>query len=119
LPGAGQVGAGNGALLQGYVSTIQAGAQRFVNARTFDMEFTVSHDFMDDPLDITALYDRNLQKRYMKTFNQLYGRKADGTLVTTTSATDQTSGGTLSAPADYWTHQVGTIGTVSSGGVVV
>lgn len=71
LPGSGFNGSG-GAKVQGYITTIQAGHDRFVNAKTFDLTLRVSYDFLSKPVHLRGELNKNLRHDYMQSFGQNY-----------------------------------------------
>lgn len=89
LPGAGSVGS-NGAKVQGYVTAIDAGHERFVNAKTFQISVRISYDFMAKPVHLRGELNKQLRTDYMQSFGQQHNYKPP--------ANDSGFGGTDSAP---------------------
>ena len=71
LPGSGQAGT-YGAKVQGYITSIPAGHDRFINAKTFDLSFRVSYDFMSNPVHLRGELNKQLRANYMQSFGQKY-----------------------------------------------
>lgn len=97
IPGLSAQNGGNGSRVRGYIQTVQAGHQRFVNAINYTLSLQISYDYSQMAQTQAELY-RQLQSQYMGSFNSLYGRKPDGQVV---DAAFQTVANTIQQ-SDYW-----------------
>ena len=73
LPGAGVAGT-NGVKLQGVISGIDAGHDRFVNAKSFQFSFRVTYDFMAKPVFLKGELNKQLQENYMVSFGHIHAQ---------------------------------------------
>lgn len=53
---------------EGYITSIEAGHRRFINAPTFVFKMQVTNDFLHQRIVMTALINAELQKRYLQHF---------------------------------------------------
>lgn len=78
LPGAGVAGT-YGSKVSGVISGIDAGHDRFVNAKTFTFNFRVTYDFLSKPVYLKGELNKQLQADYMQSFGKIHaqGEKAN------------------------------------------
>ena len=114
LPGAGSPGTG-GTMVDGYIVSCAAGHDRFVNAKTFNLSFQVSYDYLTKPVHLTGEMNKQLVTGYMQSFGTHYkpvppaagsGFESTGGLPSTTPTSADPS---TSQAIDFFTNKMSQI----------
>ena len=62
----------SGIRLDGYITGIQAGHQRFVNAPTYQMSMRIANDYLQKQIQIEGDFNKELVNKYLVSFGQFY-----------------------------------------------
>ena len=79
IPGNSNFGS-SGVHLAGYITSMDAGHERFQFAMPYQISIQVSHDYLADAVHVSEALNKEIAKRFLSTFN-LYGRGKNGNVI--------------------------------------